>query len=185
MGKLQELTIACSDTCCEGLNNPMDHVIRKVFPYMTKWPLADTFHKVQIGTDSMVAGHEDYAQACRYCLRVSYFEAQVLRLVQFAMIRHLATHRDLKDPAPVPIRSEMGGIMAERSQRDVFRCAMSLVEQGSSAKDAIAKALGPWGKRYIRTSTPEDLDEQLGKWVTKWSKRNAELIAAGKKPLFR
>ncbi|CAN0246144.1 unnamed protein product, partial [Ectocarpus sp. 13 AM-2016] len=31
MGTLDDLTIACSDTCCDRLNNPMEHVTRKVF----------------------------------------------------------------------------------------------------------------------------------------------------------
>lgn len=65
MGTLDDLTIACSDTCCDRLNNPMEHVTRKVFTGLRKWPLADSFHKVQICTDSMVAGHPEYAQAAR------------------------------------------------------------------------------------------------------------------------
>lgn len=65
-GELEELTLACSDTCCEGLKNPREHVIMKIFPFLKKWPLADKFHKIQICTDSMVAGHPDYALACRY-----------------------------------------------------------------------------------------------------------------------
>ena len=66
MGLLNDLTLTCSDQCCEGLNNPRDHVAMKVFPALEKWPLADLFHKTQIGTDSMVAGHPLYAGACRY-----------------------------------------------------------------------------------------------------------------------
>lgn len=65
MGKLEELTVACSDTCCEGLTNPDTHVMKKLFPALRKWPLADPFHKIQIITDSMVAGHPDFAEASR------------------------------------------------------------------------------------------------------------------------
>lgn len=66
MGKLHELTTACSDTCCDGLNNPNEHVMKKLFPGLTKGPLADPFHKVQLVTDAMVAGHDDYALAAKY-----------------------------------------------------------------------------------------------------------------------
>lgn len=66
MGKLDDLTVACSDTCCEGANDPRQHVTMKIFPHLKKWPLADAFHKTQIVTDSMIAGHPDYAQAVRY-----------------------------------------------------------------------------------------------------------------------
>lgn len=70
MGTLNDLTLACSDTCCDGLKNPGEHVMMKLFPGLKKWPLADAFHKVQIGTDSMVAGHEFYADAarCGWCV---------------------------------------------------------------------------------------------------------------------
>ena len=59
------------------------------------------------------------------------------------------------------------------------------MESGFSSADAVAKTLGPWGKQYIRTSTPPDVDVRLGQWLTKWSKVNAELLAQKKKPLFR
>lgn len=65
MGKLRDLILACSDTCCNGLNDADDHIMKKVFPGLRKWPLADPFHKVQIITDSMVAGHDHYASAAR------------------------------------------------------------------------------------------------------------------------
>lgn len=70
MGTLNDLILACSDTCCEGLKNPEEHVIMKLFPSLKKWPLADAFHKVQIGTDSMIAGHEYYADAARCVWRL-------------------------------------------------------------------------------------------------------------------
>lgn len=72
MGTLDDLTLACSDVCCDGLKNPREHVMMKLFPGLKKWPLADAFHKVQIGTDSMVAGHEYYADAARYVWRLSF-----------------------------------------------------------------------------------------------------------------
>lgn len=67
----------------------------------------------------------------------------------------------------------------------MYRCAASLVDKGYSAAEAIAKSLGPWGKRYIRTTTPEDLDARIGAWLTKYKKINADLIAGGGDPLFR
>jgi len=70
-GTLNDVTLACSDTCCDGLKNPTEHVMMKLFPGLKKWPIADAFHKVQIGTDSMVAGHEYYADAARYVSRLS------------------------------------------------------------------------------------------------------------------
>lgn len=62
---------------------------------------------------------------------------------------------------------------------------MSLAEQGYSAEDALAKAFGPFGKRYVRTVTPEDLDDRIGKWLDKYKKINADLIRGGEAPLFR
>eukprot|EP00752_Nemacystus_decipiens_P007879 g7039.t1 len=125
--------------------NPTEFVMMKLFPGLKKWPIADAFHKFQIGTDSMVAGHEYYADAAR----------------------------------------ELGSIVAEPCERDFFRCANRLVESGVSSVDAVAKTLGPWGKRNIRTSTPPDIDLRLGQWLTKWSKVDAELLAQNKKPLLR
>lgn len=77
------MKLACSDTCCDGLKKPEEHVIKKLFPGMSKWPLADAFHKVQIGTDSMVAGHEYYADAARYgILNPVNLDALFLRVVE-------------------------------------------------------------------------------------------------------
>lgn len=69
--------------------------------------------------------------------------------------------------------------------RDVYRAAASLVETGMTAKDAVSQAMGPWGKRYIRTSTPRDAEERLAKWLEKYSKINSDLVLRGDKPLFR
>ncbi|CAM9320322.1 unnamed protein product [Ectocarpus sp. 12 AP-2014] len=101
--------------------------------------------EVQICTDSMVAGHPDYAQASR----------------------------------------EVGGIIAAPNMRDVYRCADSLVETGMPAADALSQAMGPWGNRYIRTSTPQAADTRLARWLEKYSKVNRELVKQGKKALFR
>ncbi|CAN0182054.1 unnamed protein product [Scytosiphon promiscuus] len=80
---------------------------------------------------------------------------------------------------------EMGAIVAKPCERDQFRCASSLVDSGFSAQEAIDKALGGWGKRYIRTSTPRTIDADLEAWGVKYNKVNEELLARGKTPLFR
>ncbi|CAN0246084.1 unnamed protein product, partial [Ectocarpus sp. 13 AM-2016] len=69
--------------------------------------------------------------------------------------------------------------------RDVYRAAASLVETGMTAKDAVSQAMGPWGKRYIRRSTPRDAEERLARWLEKYSKINSDLVLRGDKPLFR
>ena len=75
--------------------------------------------------------------------------------------------------------------MACPYEKDVYNCARHLVDSGYSAKDAIGRAMGSWGKNYIRTTTPSNVDERLGAWVDKHSKLNEELKAKGEPPLFR
>lgn len=147
--------MACSDACCEGAKKPQDHVMRKIFPSLKKWPLADPFHKVQIITDSMVAGHEDYAQACRYAVFPRlFFPFTAVNFARGPGPLHLVTYRRCQ-PLYSPIFGrDIGAVVASPCERDEYRCAMSLVESGYSAEDTVAKAVGPWGKRYIRTSTP-------------------------------
>lgn len=62
---------------------------------------------------------------------------------------------------------------------------MSLVESGSTAQDALQTALGPWGKRYTRTTTPSTLAEDLEAWLAKYKKLNDNLIKTNGDPLFR
>ena len=79
----------------------------------------------------------------------------------------------------------MGAIVACPYERDVFRYAMSCVNRGYSSKEAIQRALGAVGKPYVRTTTPADIDERMGAWVEKYTKRNEELKENGEPPLFR
>lgn len=88
-------------------------------------------------------------------------------------------------PASFSFCRELGAIVATPYERDVFRCAMRLVEGGFSSKEALEMALGPWGKRFIRTSTPLDIDARIASWLDKHSKLNRELVASDKRPLFR
>lgn len=88
-------------------------------------------------------------------------------------------------PPPHCNGRELGAIVAQPDPRDTFRCAWTLVDTGMTSADAIKEAIGPWGKPYIRTQTPEDLDRQLGAWAEKWLKVNEDLIARNEKALFR
>lgn len=80
---------------------------------------------------------------------------------------------------------ELGAIVARPWERDQFRCASSLVDSGFFAQDAIDKTLGTWGKRFVRTTTPRTIDADLEAWGVKYKKLNDELVAQGKRPLFR
>lgn len=65
LGTLEELTLASSDTCREGLHDVMEHVMAKIFPGIERAPFADVFHKAKIICDSMFPGNPLYAVACR------------------------------------------------------------------------------------------------------------------------
>ncbi|CAM9793203.1 unnamed protein product, partial [Laminaria digitata] len=145
LGTLEDLTLACSDTCCEGLNDPTQHVMPKIFPGMWRAPFADLFHKAQIITDAFVTSSPVYAAACR----------------------------------------EVGAILARPHRRDQLRAAMSLVESGTSATDAVTKATSAWGKRFTRTAVSQTVIEDLNAFIVKYQKISDDLVAEGKTPLFR
>lgn len=76
-------------------------------------------------------------------------------------------------------------VICRPHKRDQLRCAMSLVESGSTAEDAVTAAVGAWGKKYTRTTTPPSVADDLEAWLKKYKKLNDNLIATNGDPLFR
>ncbi|CAN0572855.1 unnamed protein product, partial [Laminaria digitata] len=48
LGKEGELKTVSTDTCCEGLARPENHLVAKLFPGVDRAPYGDNYHKAQI-----------------------------------------------------------------------------------------------------------------------------------------
>lgn len=66
LGKEGELKTISTDTCCEGLKRPEDHLVAKLFPGVDRAPHGDNFHKAQILCSSINNHHPLRAEFCRY-----------------------------------------------------------------------------------------------------------------------
>lgn len=61
LGTEPELKLIFTDTCCEGLAEPKNHVVAKLFTGVTRAPYADNYHKTQILTTSTRTSHALHA----------------------------------------------------------------------------------------------------------------------------
>lgn len=64
LGKKGELKSMSSDLCCEGLEDPRQHVMAGLFE-LERAPYCDGFHKIQQLTTSVASPHELLAEFSR------------------------------------------------------------------------------------------------------------------------
>lgn len=65
---LEDLNLASSETCCEGLFDPTEYIMPKSSLVMSRVPFADVFQKNKIIDDSFLPASKLYAVACRYSI---------------------------------------------------------------------------------------------------------------------
>lgn len=84
----------------------------------------------------------------------------------------------------LPRDSEVGDAICEPHERDVFRVVNSLVESGSTAKDALITARSASNKKHIRTSHPPNMGQRLTEIRSKFQQKSDKFVAEGGKAFF-
>lgn len=72
LGTLNDVRKVFADTCCEGKTNAKVHMVVDLFPNVTRAPLADMFHKVQIISSHSLSSHPLHAPLTRSVSKTLY-----------------------------------------------------------------------------------------------------------------